>query len=102
MICTTTSRRPGLCMAAAALLFLALAAAVWAQDGFVPLFDGVSLKGWTLAGRPRDAYSVRDGLLVCPAASHGNLFTEKEYADFVLRLEFKLTKGANNGVGIRA
>ena len=33
---------------------------------------------------------------------HGNLFTEKEYSDFIYRFEFQLTPGANNGIGIRA
>jgi hypothetical protein len=32
----------------------------------------------------------------------GNLYTEAEYGDFALRFEFKLTPGANNGLGIRA
>ena len=32
---------------------------------------------------------------------HGNLYPEKEYSDFVFRFEFKLTPGANNGLGIR-
>ena len=31
----------------------------------------------------------------------GSIFTKKEYADFVLRFEFKLPPGGNNGVGIR-
>jgi len=33
---------------------------------------------------------------------HGNLFTQKEYSDFIFRFEFQLTPGANNGLGIRA
>ncbi len=33
--------------------------------------------------------------------SGGNLYTEKEYSDFVFRFEFQLTPGANNGLGIR-
>jgi hypothetical protein len=34
--------------------------------------------------------------------SGGNLYTEKEYADFIIRFEFLLTPAANNGLGIRA
>jgi len=34
--------------------------------------------------------------------SHGNLYTKNEYSDFIYRFEFKLTPGANNGLGIRA
>jgi hypothetical protein len=39
---------------------------------------------------------------VCPENGGGNLLTEQEYSDFVLRLEFKLTPGGNNGIAIRA
>jgi hypothetical protein len=39
--------------------------------------------------------------VIRPAKSGGNLFTEKEYSDFIFRFEFKLTPGANNGLGIR-
>ena len=31
----------------------------------------------------------------------GNLYTKKEYGDFILRFDFKLEAGANNGIGIR-
>lgn len=41
-------------------------------------------------------------MLVCPAEGGGNLFTEKEYANFILRFEFRMEPGGNNGVGIRA
>ncbi|MEJ7709891.1 MAG: DUF1080 domain-containing protein [Pyrinomonadaceae bacterium] len=44
----------------------------------------------------------RDGVLVCPAEGGGNLYTEKEYANFIFRFEFKTEPGGNNGVGIRA
>jgi hypothetical protein len=66
------------------------------------LFDGKTLNGWTLVGKKGPGYIVKDGAIVCPRGESGNLFTEKEYSDFILRLEFKLTEGANNGVGIRA
>jgi hypothetical protein len=86
------------------LLFFNLATRAAAQDrdGFVRLFDGTTLHGWTLVGRAGPGYVPQDGVLVCPADGGGNLFTEKEYSDFIYRFEFKLTKAANNGIGIRA
>jgi len=73
-----------------------------AEPGFQQLFNGKSLKGWTLVGGKGPGYVVKDGILVCPADGGGNLFTEKEYSNFIFRFEFRLTAGANNGVGIRA
>lgn len=82
---------------------LGLASGTFAEEeGFTPLFDGKSLDGWTLVGKKGPGYVVEDGLLVCPADGGGNLFTQKTYGDFILRLEFKLTPGGNNGVGLRA
>ncbi|MBI9061253.1 MAG: DUF1080 domain-containing protein [Marinilabiliaceae bacterium] len=70
-------------------------------DGFTALFNGKNLNGWT--GNKTD-YLVEDGEIVIrpEKGGHGNLFTEKEYRDFNYRFEFKLTPGANNGLGIRA
>lgn len=69
--------------------------------GFVALFNGKNLNGWV--GNKVD-YVVENGNIVIrpKEGSHGNLFTEKEYGDFVFRFEFLLTPGANNGLGIRA
>jgi hypothetical protein len=69
-----------------------------AEDGFVSLFDGRTLDGWIGA---KDAYRVENGTIVCVAGTAGNLLTEKEYRDFVFRFEFRLSSGANNGLGIR-
>src|SRR2546428_3730231 len=69
---------------------------------FVPLFDGKTLSGWRLVGKTGDGYSVKDGVIYCARGGGGNLLSDKEYADFILRLEFKLEPGSNNGVGIRA
>ena len=77
----------------------AAAAAGWAEDkGFVSLFDGKSLKGWV---GDTKGYTVENGNLVCTKGVGRNLFTASQYGDFVLRFEFKLTPGANNGLGIR-
>lgn len=91
---------------ALALLALAVLAprarAAGREDGFTPLFDGSTLNGWTLVGKVGPGYLAENGVLTCPADGGGNLYTEKEYGDFVLRFEFKLSPGGNNGVGIRA
>ncbi|HYV28311.1 MAG TPA: DUF1080 domain-containing protein [Candidatus Eisenbacteria bacterium] len=83
----------------AALAILANSAAAKTEPGFTSLFDGKSLNGWTHAGD--GAYLVKDGVLICPEGTGGKLFTEKEFSDFVLRLDYKLQPGGNNGVGIR-
>ncbi len=68
-------------------------------DGFVPLFNGMDHTGWT--GNTK-GYPVKDGKIVCdPTQGGGNLYTAKEFGDFIFRFEFKLTPGANNGLGIR-
>jgi hypothetical protein len=73
-----------------------------AETGFITLFDGRTLNGWRAVGKQGEGYVPKDGVLVCPATGGGNLFTEKEYANFVFRFEFKLSENGNNGVGIRA
>ncbi len=78
------------------------------EEGFTPLFNGKDLTGWvygtTAKGENKagEGYQVKDGAIYCTKADGGNLYTEKEYADFSLRFEFKLTENANNGIGIRA
>ena len=68
-------------------------------DGFKPLFDGNDLTGWQ--GNTK-GYVVKDGMIVVePSLGGGNLYTDREYGDFIMRFEFKLTPGANNGLGIR-
>ena len=75
------------------------------EAGFVPLFNGKDLTGWVYGsggrGKAGAGYQVQDGVLYCTAKDGGNLYTEKPYADFVLRFEFKLEPNSNNGVGIR-
>lgn len=83
-------------------MVIGAAVALCAEPGFTPLFNGKDLTGWTLVGKHGRGYLVEDGKLVAPADGGGNLFTEAEYANFVLRFEFKLEEGSNNGIGIRA
>jgi hypothetical protein len=67
-------------------------------EGFQSVFNGKDLQGW--AG-PIDNYEVKDGALVCKPGQGGTIYTKEEYEDFVVRLEFKLPRGGNNGLAIR-
>ena len=69
--------------------------------GFEMLFDGTDLSKWV---GDKVGYTPVNGCIQV-TASYGNaknLYTEKEYTDFIFRFEFCFTKaGVNNGVGIR-
>lgn len=71
------------------------------KEGFEVLFDGENMHHWT--GNTTD-YVIENGEMVIypDRGGKGNLFTKKEYGDFIFRFEFKLTPGANNGLGIRS
>lgn len=92
-------------------LLLAAAAFGRADDGgFVKLFaeDGVP-KGWVVTewsdlGKPapKDVqWTVKDGVLGGGKQRGTWLVSEKEYADFVLEFEIKLTERGNSGVALR-
>ena len=68
------------------------------EEGFAALFDGKTLDGWQ---GDKSGYEVIEGAIVCKEKGGGNIYTDKEYADFHLKFEFRLPKGANNGIGIR-
>ncbi|MFC0318779.1 MULTISPECIES: DUF1080 domain-containing protein [Olivibacter] len=70
--------------------------------GFKVLFDGSNLDSWT---GNTTAYTISDeGTLACYPVkdSGGNLYSKEEFGDFIYRFSFRLTPGANNGIGIRA
>jgi len=102
------TRRSGLTLAAI-ILFMGATTPRAQDEGFTPLFNGKDLSGWVYGrrgdgteNRTGKGYQVENGVLVTTKEDGGNLFTEKQYADFVLRFDFKLTENANNGIGIRA
>jgi len=66
------------------------------EQGFTRLFNGKNLDGWQGSTK---GYKVVDGAMICDPG--GNIFTAKEYADFIFRFEFKMPPMGNNGVGIR-
>jgi len=69
-----------------------------ANSGFESIFDGKTLKGWTGSV---DNYEVVDDSIQCKKGKGGVLYTDKKYSDFVVRLEFMVPPGGNNGLAIR-
>ena len=72
------------------------------DTGFKELFNGKDLDGWV---GNKDSYKAMDGMIVVDpnsGGSGGNLFTMVQYSDFILKFEFQLTPGGNNGLGIHA
>ncbi len=84
-------------------LTLVIACAASADERFVPLFNGKTLEGWkerqVKAGQ-EGRWHVSDGILKAKPGS-GWLGTEKVYANFVLRVEWKIVENGNSGVFIR-
>jgi len=90
------------CLAVTALLTVCVQAQVTdpieKELGFIPLFNGKNLDGWTNAAQ----YEVLDdGILHCKPTGGANLYTKDRFANYIFRFDVKMTPNANNGVGIR-
>ncbi len=70
---------------------------IQASAQWTELFNGKNLEGWH---GDTEGYIAKDGKLICQAGAK-NLYTDKEYSDFVFKFQFKLTESGNNGLGIR-
>ena len=77
-------------------------------DGWKLLFDGKTTKGWQSARRlgtfPDHGWSVEDGVLSVnkgdggESRNGGDIITDRQYRNFILKVDFKLTPGANSGI----
>jgi hypothetical protein len=79
------------------------------DEGWVKLFNGTDLTGWRTFldpkvpdADPKKVWTVKDGTIVCAGSVFGYIITEKEYEDYVLKLEWKWGdqpgRGRNSGV----
>ena len=71
-------------------------------EGFTALFDGKTLDGWQILNGKLESWGADKGVLFVKGGGGGWLMTKKEYSDFEVRLEFKVPKGGNSGVALRA
>jgi Domain of Unknown Function (DUF1080) len=73
---------------------LILAADDGSADGFVPLFNGKDLSGWKAPDGDGGHWKVVDGVIDYDAGSEArgdkNLWSDREYGNFVLRLDWRL------------
>src|SRR5262249_16219293 len=93
-------------VAIALLAALALTAPAVAEDkenGTIKLFNGQDLSGWRIFldpakdAKPESVWSVKDGIIVCKGEPNGYLITEKEYSNYVLKVQWRWTpEGDNN------
>jgi hypothetical protein len=72
---------------------------------FRSLFNGQDLSGWEVEGGDPVNWAVEDGSIVAHGRDYrtrSHLVTDREYSDFMLRLEFSLSQSGSSGIGIRA
>lgn len=79
-------------------VFMVVARPTLAEEKWRELFNGKDLAGWRL--NPTNYWIVKDGQIAWKESAV-DLWTEEEFGDFVLELEFKCSAGCNSGVFIR-
>lgn len=76
------------------LTLVLTATSALAEDGFVALFNGRDLAGWTTRDAKPGDWRVVDGVIDCDPQGEGkgdrNLWTEHAYGDFELRLDWRI------------
>ena len=81
---------------------LLTSAAARAAEGWQPLWDGKTFKGWHVIGKGQ--WKIEDGAIhgtnVKTAKEFGHLVTDKTYKDFTVRLKFRAVQG-NSGLYFR-
>lgn len=74
------------------------------QAGWIQLFDGESLFGWEANDADQENavnWRVEDGVIAADSGSPGLLLTFVPFADYELRLEYRLAAGGNSGLFLR-
>jgi len=68
----------------------------------VRLFNGKDLAGWTMKDDQKDVWGVEDGAMTVKGKPFGFIATEKDYTNYVLRLQVKHLVKTNSGVLLRS
>ena len=98
------ARRSTICLSLVLLAVGIGLAATRDNAGWVPLFDGKTLKGWSIhSGFAK--YTAEDGAIVGTAVQgspNSFLCTDREYGDYILEFEVKCDPNLNSGVQFRS
>ena len=70
-------------------------------DGWVLLFDGKSLDGWTTSAGKASKTPVEDGSINPHKCGHYMMVHKDPWENYVLALDFKISKGCNSGIFVR-
>jgi 3-keto-disaccharide hydrolase len=65
------------------------------------LFDGKSTRGWMNSDGSTPRTGVTNGLLNPHKSGHYMLVHTQQWSNFLLSLDFKISKGSNSGVFVR-
>lgn len=101
-------------LALAIVLLTSLTASAADTDGWIELFNGKDLTGWVIDGpreykdkadenKTKPNWTVQDGLIRTAGVGLGFLRYDREFADFILHVKYRMVKekGVNAGIGIR-
>jgi hypothetical protein len=87
-------RKAKLCIAASALLLLALTPSGMAAPEFVSLFNGHDLAGWKIPAGDNGHWRVVDGVIDYDAESEApgdkSLWSERSFGDFTLKVDWRI------------
>ena len=72
-----------------------------AKEGWLLLFDGKTLNGWMTSESKPSRRPVEDGCINPHLCGHYMMVHTQQWADFVLQLDFKISKGCNSGIFVR-
>ncbi len=77
------------------------------REGWKLLWDGKTTEGWRgakLEGFPQKGWRIENGILKVEKAdgaesgNGGDIVTTRAYHNFILKVDFKITEGANSGI----
>ena len=64
------------------------------------IFDGKSLDSWSTTGNP-EGWTVEDECIVCTVQGGKYLYTQDQYENFLLSVDFKIAEKTNSGIFFR-